>query len=140
MPIKTIHEEMPSLNMTPMIDIVFLLIIFFMAGTKFTEMEHGMDLDLPQVSSVGTLKGVPERKPIHILSDGKIGFDNQIIGLEELTRRLKASVASHRGLSVLVRGDESVPYGYVARVMAACQNAGINELSIQTQFSAKSGG
>ncbi|MDA0660125.1 MAG: biopolymer transporter ExbD [Planctomycetota bacterium] len=140
MPIKTIHEEMPSLNMTPMIDIVFLLIIFFMAGTKFAEIEHGMDLDLPQVSSVATLNGAPERKPIHILSDGKIGFDNQIIGLEELTQRLKASVASHQGLSVLVRGDESVDYGYVVRVMAACQTAGINELSIQTQLSAKSGG
>lgn len=140
MPLKTINEEMPTLNMTPMIDIVFLLIIFFMAGTKFAEMEHGLELDLPHVSSVAALNGAPERKPINVYSDGKIGFDDQIIGLEELTRRLKVSVAEYRGLGVLVRGDENAPYAYVARVLTACQNAGINELSIQLQLSAKSGG
>jgi biopolymer transport protein ExbD len=53
MPLKTHVDEQPTLNLTPMIDIVFLLIIFFMVGTKFTELERKMALEVPQVGDAG---------------------------------------------------------------------------------------
>ena len=59
MPIKTYQEPEPTLNLTPMIDIVFLLIIFFMVGTEFTEMERQIELDLPAVKQFGALTFQP---------------------------------------------------------------------------------
>ena len=60
MPLKTQIEEMPNLNMTSMIDIVFLLIIFFMVGTKFAENERKIALEVPRVSDRGTLTSAPD--------------------------------------------------------------------------------
>ena len=53
MPLKTHQDEQPTLNLTPMIDIVFLLIIFFMVGTKFAEWENNLALKVPQVKETG---------------------------------------------------------------------------------------
>ncbi len=53
MPLKAYQEQLPELNLTSMIDIVFLLIIFFMVGTKFAEMERNVKLDVPRVGNVG---------------------------------------------------------------------------------------
>ena len=55
MPLKTHMDEAPTLNLTSMIDIVFLLIIFFMVGTKFTELERKIGLHVPQVTDAGAL-------------------------------------------------------------------------------------
>ena len=72
MPLKTQHDEQPSLNMTPMIDIVFLLVIFFMVGTKFAELESTIKLEVPRVKNIGTLTAVPEKRVINVYRDGTI--------------------------------------------------------------------
>lgn len=54
MPLKTHTDEQPSLNLTSMIDVVFLLIIFFMVGTKFTELERKIGLQVPEVNDSAT--------------------------------------------------------------------------------------
>ena len=55
MPLKTHTDELPSINLTSMLDVLFLLIIFFMAGTKFSEMDRKIALRVPQVSDHGAL-------------------------------------------------------------------------------------
>ena len=50
MPLKLQHDEMPTMNLTSMIDVLFLLIIFFMVATKFDEMERNIEIDVPQVA------------------------------------------------------------------------------------------
>lgn len=137
MPLKTIQDEMPSLNMTPMIDIVFLLIIFFMAGTKFSEMERGMDLRLPRVSNVTTLSDAPALKPINIYKDGKVGFEKEIIDINTLAQRLHRARQNYPDLGVVVRGDEDVRHRYVVQVLKACHDAGISELSVSVQLDAQ---
>jgi len=59
MPLKTHQDELPELNLTPMIDVVFLLIIFFMVGTKFADMERNVELKVPRVSQLGTMATAP---------------------------------------------------------------------------------
>ncbi len=60
MPLKTGTVEEPKLDLTPMIDIVFLLIIFFMVGTQFTEMERQYDIKLPTVTDAKPLTNLPD--------------------------------------------------------------------------------
>ena len=70
MPIKLNSAEEPTLNLTPMIDIVFLLIIFFMVGTKFTEIEQELEVSIPQVASGATTVTEVQQCVIAVFHDG----------------------------------------------------------------------
>jgi biopolymer transport protein ExbD len=134
MPLKTHVDEQPTLNLTSMIDIVFLLIIFFMVGTKFTELERKIGLRVPQVSDHGTLSAAPEKKVVNVYSDGQIALDRQSVSLDELTAHLAAARHQYRDLGVLVRGDGAGQFQRVAEVLNACKQAGIAELAISVRL------
>jgi biopolymer transport protein ExbD len=133
MPLKTHLDEQPSLNMTPMIDIVFLLIIFFMVGTKFTEMEKKIDLTVPDVVDRGTLTAAPERRIVNVYRDGSITLDREEVTLEELTRRLAHARSQYSDLGVLVRADHQGEVGPLAKVLNACVQAGIRRTAISVR-------
>ena len=130
MPLKTHLDEQPTLNLTPLIDIVFLLIIFFMVGTKFTELERRIELEVPEVADRGALSTGPERKNVYVYSDGTIVLDNAPVTLEELTERLTDARREYDDLGVLVRGDRHGEYQNVADVLNACRQAGIRDLAL----------
>ncbi|HEX4148352.1 MAG TPA: biopolymer transporter ExbD [Pirellulales bacterium] len=133
MPLKTQTDELPSMNLTSMLDVLFLLIIFFMAGTKFTEMERKIALRVPQVSDHGALTAAPEKRIVNIYQDGQITLDRQSVTLDELRARLTAARGQYRDLGVLVRGDAAGAFQNVAQVLNACKQAGINELAISVR-------
>ena len=130
MPLKTHLDEQPTLNLTSMIDIVFLLIIFFMVGTKFTERERKIPLNVPEVADRGALTAAPERKVVNIYRDGAITLDGTTVSLEQLTDRLTAARAQYSDLGVLVRGDARREFQTVAAVLNACRQAGVGDLGI----------
>ena len=133
MPLKTLRDEAPTLNMTPMIDIVFLLIIFFMAGTKFAEIEREIDLQVPHVANLGSLSSVPERKRINIYRDGRVQCDDQTLNMPELTDHLSRARQQYAALGVVVRGDREVVLQHFADVLHACRAAGIEEIGFSCQ-------
>src|SRR6476660_5860989 len=100
MPLKTSNDDLPVLNLTSMIDVLFLLIIFFMVGTKFIESERQIDLKLPQVKSGAALSAAPEKKIINVYADGTIVLDRKPVTLDELTSRLSAARAGYKALGV----------------------------------------
>ena len=134
MPLKTHLDEQPTLNLTPMIDIVFLLIIFFMVGTKFSELERKISLHVPQVSDTGALTDAPEKKVINVHRDGRITLDRQVVTSDQLTRLLAAGRHEYQGLGVLIRGDADGPFQKVATALNACRRAGISELGISVRM------
>ncbi|GAA4443073.1 biopolymer transporter ExbD [Bremerella cremea] len=134
MPLKTHPEDAPALNLTPMIDILFLLIIFFMVGSKFTEMERSVDLDVPQVNDLGALTAAPEKKVINIFRDGRVMLGTQVVSLEDLKTELSTSQAQYQDLGVLVRGDSDVPFQQVATVLTTVRQAGIAEMAISVRL------
>jgi biopolymer transport protein ExbD len=136
MPLKNQAEELPVLNLTSMIDVLFLLIIFFMVGTKFIESERQIELKLPQVGPGAALSVAPEKKIVNVYRDGQITLDRDSVTLEELTRRLTAARANYKGLGVQVRGDGNVEFERVAKVLTACKQAGIAELAISVEVAA----
>jgi len=127
-------EEMPALNLTSMIDVLFLLIIFFVVGTKFIESEKQLELKLPQVAASDALSAAPEKKVVTVYRDGQITYDRQDVNLEQLTERLAAARTQYRALGVLVRGDGSAAFERVANVLNACKQAGIADLSISVEM------
>ena len=134
MPLKTHVDEQPTLNLTPMIDVVFLLIIFFMVGTKFTELERKIGLQVPEVSDRGALTAAPERKVVQVYRDGTITLDQATVSLDELTQRLASAQRQYNDLGVLIRGDAQGTFQRVAEVLNACKQAGIGELGISVRL------
>lgn len=133
MPLKTHMDEAPTLNLTPMIDIVFLIIIFFMVGTKFVELERNINLDVPQVSNVTALTAAPQRRVINVYHDGTITLDRQPVTLDQLISDLSASRSEYPDLGVIVRGDAEGQFQNVATVLNAVRQAGIAEMGIAVQ-------
>lgn len=134
MPLKTHLDEQPTLNLTPMIDIVFLLIIFFMVGTKFTELERKIGLRIPEVADRGALTAAPERKIVNVYRDGTVTLDQVAVTLDQLSSRLAAARSQYSDLGVLVRGDAEGEFQHVASVLNACKQAGIRELGISVRL------
>jgi len=130
MPLKTHQDDLPAINLTPMIDIVFNLIIFFMVSTRFTEIERKVDLSVPQVGSTASLSEAQRGRTINVFRDGQITLDAKPVTITELRAQLTAAHRQYEGLQVTVRGDGLTHYQNVAAVMTACRQAGISEMGI----------
>lgn len=140
MPLKTHIDEQPSLNLTPMIDIVFLLIIFFMLGTKFTELseaEKKIPLKVPEVAAGATITPAPEKRVISVYRDGRISLDRQEMSLFELVNELNQAREEYSDLGVIVRGDGQGAFQNVASVLSACRKAGISDMGISVRLNSK---
>ena len=135
MPLKTLQEE-PTLNLTPMIDIVFLLIIFFLVGTRFSELseaEQNIPLEVPQVAKAGALTDGPRKRVINVYETGAITLDSQPVTLNGLTAKLTEAREEFKKTGVIVRGDAEGDFQHVAEVFAACRDAGISDLGISVR-------
>jgi len=139
MPLKTHLDDEPTLNLTAMLDVMFLLIIFFMLGTKFVEdEERNIRLKVPSVvDSRGTLIKAPARKVVNVDRKGNVtlGRDQgqESLSLEDLTARLAVAQKEYPDLGVLVRGDAENRLQRIAEVLNACKQAGIKDLNLRVR-------
>jgi len=134
MPLKTSVDEQPALNLTSMIDVLFLLIIFFMTGTKFTEMERKIGLKVPQVENGKQLQAAPDRVAVNVYRDGSIKLGHESVSLAQLQIRLRELGRRNPVLSVMVRGDAEGPFQNVANVLGACRQAGVTDMGITVRL------
>ena len=134
MPLKTQHDEAPALNLTSMIDVLFLLIIFFMVATKFDEMERNIEVAVPEVGQAGESTPPPQPLVVTVLAEGRVELDGEPVTFEELTSRLAAARTPLTEPSVVIRGDAACAFQHVASALAACQQAGISDLGITVRL------
>lgn len=137
MPLKTHRDEQPTLNLTPMVDIVFLLVIFFMVGTKFAEAERNLDVNLPQVASSTAPATPPQRHVVTVAANGDVLWDGTIVTLPKLRQHLRQTRQQEGEVRVVLRADEKSPYGNVARVFNACRDEGVDELGIPVRLASR---
>ena len=124
---------MPAINLTPMLDIVFNLIIFFMVATRFVEAEKKVDVKVPQVKHADNLSTVPDKRIVNIYRDGRIALDKQELSLDQLVAQLGSDRRQNAEMSVTIRGDGDGLYQNVASVLTACQTAGVETISISVR-------
>ena len=131
------YRPMAEINVTPMVDVMLVLLIIFMVAAPL--MTGGVPLDLPQAKS--SQLDNPNKEPVvvSIAKDGKIFLgqqDKDNIRIEELGAKLQALMKARGSANdepIFVRGDRSVDYGTVARVMARIKEAGYRKLSLVTE-------
>jgi biopolymer transport protein ExbD len=118
-------------NMTPMIDIVFQLIIFFLLSSHLAKQEKQVPLPLPAAASGQAMADADRpRLTINVLGDGTLLVASRPVALEELRQLLSERKAAHGDrLEARIRADESVAWRHIEPVLPACAQAGIWNVS-----------
>lgn len=123
-------SQTEELNLTPMIDVVFNLLVFFLLGSTFVNDEQKLELELPRVQSAAPLTEAPDELTVNVLADGTIKIGEETLTLAGLASRLKAAVANYPEQGVAVRGDGNGRYEAVAKVISQCRSAGVKHLDV----------
>lgn len=134
MPLKTSNDELPVLNLTPMIDVVFLLIIFFMVGTKFAEEERKLDLQVPAVGAAAPSLTSAKKRIVSVLRDGSVLLDDRNMTVPQLTNELRQARRASPHLGITIRGDAEGSFQNVAAVMSACKSAGVRDMAVSVRL------
>ena len=124
---------MSEINVTPMVDVMLVLLIIFMVSAPLLTV--GVPLDLPQ-SQAKTLDQDKEPLTVSVNEKGQIFLQNDEIGPDDLVVKLQA-VAQARGgneARIYVRGDRKVDYGTMMRVMGRLSGAGFSRVALVTEF------
>lgn len=131
---RTQRSNDAEVDLTPLIDIIFILLIFFLLTASFEETnEQSVEVDLPESSAQGDVE-VAEELTVFIQADGTVSltegenFLDSKLPIEALAERLKILRGQSNGRPIFIRGDESVRYGEVVRVLDACREAGFRKV------------
>ena len=122
----------PSFQIAPMIDVIFLLLCFFVASQLFSQWEMEIDITLPTAET----GQVPERLPgeiiINILKDGSKVVNNQPLGNAELDVLLTRIVKLFPGQPILIRADKHTDYEHIISVLDLCRKQDLWNISFAT--------
>jgi biopolymer transport protein ExbD len=122
-------EVMNEINMTPLVDVMLVLLIIFIITVPV--MKHSVNVDLPKaVNQPEDIK--PETVRLSVDAEGKYHWNESDVSDEDLHRRLEAMAAQNPQPDLHIRGDKSVRYERVAQAMAAAQHAGVRKIGFVT--------
>ncbi|MEO7953937.1 MAG: biopolymer transporter ExbD [Polaromonas sp.] len=123
-------EVMNEINMTPLVDVMLVLLIIFIITVPV--MKHSVNVDLPRASSEQQVIK-PETVRLSVDAQGGYYINDGKISDEELVPRLRAAAAQNPQPDLHIRGDKAVRYERVAQAMAAAQQAGLHKIGFITE-------
>ena len=133
---KRRHRRSPvmsEINVTPMVDVMLVLLIIFMVSAPLLTV--GVPIDLPQTQASSLDQADKEPLAVSVNTEGKVFLQNTEVPLEELVPKLKAISAARGGNDerIYVRGDKTVDYGTVMKVMGRLSTAGFRRVALVTE-------
>ena len=124
------YEEESGINMTPLIDMVFLLLIFFLVATTIAQEERDAKVNLPQATMEKPLSAPPRQLIINILQDGQVTVAGRPVTWQQLADMLSETARTRPDQMVLIRADEKSYHMYYAAVVRICNEVGITATKI----------
>ncbi len=118
-----------EINVTPLVDVMLVLLIMFMVTTPL--MQQGIDVDLPKTSSSG-IETTDEPFVLVITADQRISAGKQNLQMADLKVKLKAIFETRKNKQIYIQADRKVDYGFVAEAMAEIRAAGIFNIGLVT--------
>jgi biopolymer transport protein TolR len=121
---------MSDINMTPLIDVMLVLLVIFIITAPL--MTSSLKLDLPKTDAA-TPTSAPAFIALAINADGSLFFGDEPLPRDALAQRVTAAAQANRQLEVQLRADQNVPYGQVAELLAMIQKAGLTRIGFVTE-------
>ena len=124
------RAPMSQINVTPMVDVMLVLLVVFMVTAPLLTV--GVPVDLPKTAS-SRIVGQDEPLVVSVASDGRLYLQDAELALDELIPRLTAITESRKDARIFLRGDRAIAYGQVMAVMGAMNQAGFNRVALITE-------
>lgn len=125
-------EEPEDFQMAPMIDMVFLLLVFFMCVSTLASAERAVQLELPESHEAKVPEDLSGRGLISVEADGTIHLGPEVVTSGELVDLLRQRLGREPGLRMQVRADRATPYRHIEEVLRACAEAGAADVIYAT--------
>ena len=129
---KKLFPENPGVPLTPMIDVVFLLLCFFVTSQIFAQWETEIDVALPTAATGGAPQRLPGEVIVNVRADGSTVVNGQVLDDAQLRAMMDRLVQLFPGQPVLLRADNTTAYEHVVRVLDTCRQADIWNISFAT--------
>jgi biopolymer transport protein ExbD len=124
-------EELPHINMTPMVDVILCLLVFFMAATRLYDWEENeFAVNVPEVAQAGPMTAAPDDLVLNIVAPGKVAIGTATYDLAALGGVLEKARQAYIDQGVVIRGDARLSYQDLADVLSVCDTAGIQNVRL----------
>jgi len=123
------QTSLAEINITPLVDVVLVLLIIFMVTAPV--LESGIEVAVPKTRTVKEI--TDERLVININKDQEVFLGNDPVNINEIAAKIRQKIRDPLHQAIYVRADENVPFGAFATVMDAVKQSGITNVSIVTQ-------
>ena len=133
------QQSFTEINITPMVDVMLVLLIIFMVAAPM--MTAGVTVDLPK-SSAAAVSGQDEPLSVSVTADGKVYIQKTLVAVKDLQAKLKAIAGEKKDTRIFVRGDKVVDYGKIMQVVGEINAAGFSKVALITEpgsFSSEKG-
>jgi len=129
---EQLESPAPTIDLTPVIDMVFLLLIFFLAATTFQQAEREMKIALPHAASAQPIAAAMRELIINVDAQGRIMMGGREVTPAACAMRLAEAIKRNPEQRVAVRGDRAAAYEHIARVLDVCKSSGIQQPFLDT--------
>ena len=126
------RAKAPALALTSMLDVIFLLLCFFVTASVFSQWESEISISLPSASSAETPGRLPGEVILNVASDGSVTVNARKLTLDDLGARLRKVAEFYPGQPVVIRADRETSYDSLVKVIDTCRNAGVWNFSLAT--------
>ncbi|MBS1852553.1 MAG: biopolymer transporter ExbD [Acidobacteria bacterium] len=123
------QSSLSDINITPLVDVVLVLLIIFMVTAPV--LESGIEVNVPKTRTVKEI--TEERMVVTINKQQRVFLGNDAVNINEIADKLRQKIRDPQHQAIFVRADEDVPFGAFATVMDAVKQSGISNVSIVTQ-------
>ncbi len=124
-------DELPVINMTPMVDVILCLLVFFMAATRLYDWdENEFVVNVPEVVEAAPLTAAPDDLILTVIKRGVVAMGESTYDLDGLVKMLREAKGRYVNQGVVIRADASLAYQDLADVLSACDEAGIRNVRL----------
>ena len=134
------RAKAPALALTSMLDVIFLLLCFFVTASVFSQWESEISISLPSASSSETPSRLPGEVILNVARDGSVTVNAKKLTLSDLGERLRKVADFYPGQPVVIRADRETSYDSLVKVIDTCRNAGVWNFSLATVEEKESAG